>query len=332
METLLKFDTVKLTTNRIYISQINDAIFSHDIDPTTGELISVEYNSNKHQNISPFKLYIRVNYRSNYMTVEFSSKILLKDYPKLISDETFRQCFQNIETLGICTFNIDAIIDNCHFSKLHITKDVDLCLTSEILNRLNLCTKEYRRYKWYRYKDGISFSRDVKASDCRESMILYNKEVELTLSKNKPFLTETGASSSIISHFKGKTRFEVQLENKRKIQKELGISNTDYQSVMLSKKNIILVQFDKIFGVDVETLDSIKINNIADYYLWNTILYHNFDLKSIAQDIKDRHLYSHKTKGAMGKQMKKISVMIKSHLNQTYNTDNVINKIKELIK
>lgn len=332
MEPLLKFDTIKLTTKGVYISHLNNSLFSHNIDPTTGELISVEYNSNKHQNITPFKLYIRANYRSNYMTIEFSSKILLKDYPLLISAETFNQCFENIETLGICKLDIGAIIDTCYFSKLHITKDIGLHLTSEILDRLNQCTKEYRRYKWHRYRDGISFSRDVKASDCRESMIIYDKEVELALSKNKPFLLSTGSSSSIISHFRGKTRFEVQLENKRKIQKELSVANTDYRSVMLCKKNIIMAQFEKIFDVDVNPLDSVSINNITDYYMWTTILYHNFEPKSIAQDIKDRHLYSDKTKEAMGKQMKKISTMIKAYLNQTHNTDNIINQIKELIK
>ncbi|MEG0032736.1 MAG: hypothetical protein RR689_00360, partial [Mucinivorans sp.] len=80
------------------------------------------------------------------MTIEFSSKILLKDYPLLISAETFRQCLENIEILGICTLDIDSIINNGYFSKLHITKDINLRLTTEILDGLNQCTKEYRRY------------------------------------------------------------------------------------------------------------------------------------------------------------------------------------------
>lgn len=327
----MKFDTVKLTTNGIYISQVNNTLFSHSIDLATGELISIEYNSMKHQDITPFKLYIRVNYRSNYMTIEFSSKILLKDYPLLISADTFRQCLTNIETLGICKLDIDAIINSCYFSKLHITRDVDLCLTSKILDRLNQCTKEYRRYNWRRYTDGITFSRNVKAQDCRESIIIYNKEVELALYRNKPFLTKTDAQSSIINHFRDKTRFEVQLENKRKIQKELEISNTDYQSVMFSQKNIILAQFEKVFGVDIEESSTVEINNISDYHLWNTIRYHNFDQKSIAQEIKDLHLYSEKTKGAMGKQMKKVSAMIQAYLNQSHNTDHIITQIKKLI-
>ena len=108
------------------------------------------------------------------MTIEFSSKILFKDYPLLISAQTFRQCLLNIENLNICKLDIDKIIENCYFNKLHITKDVDLKLTSEILDRLNQYNGEYRRYKWHRYTDGILFTKDVKAVDCRESITIYN--------------------------------------------------------------------------------------------------------------------------------------------------------------
>ncbi|MEG1897471.1 MAG: hypothetical protein RR217_04700, partial [Mucinivorans sp.] len=105
----------------------------------------------------------------------------------------------------------------------------------------------------------------------------------------------------------------------------------DYHLVMFSQKNIILAHFEKVFGVDIDPSNTVEINNITDYYLWNTIRLHNFDQKSIAQEIKDLHLYSEKTKGAMGKQMKKVSAMIQAYLNQSHNTDQVINQIKELI-
>ena len=85
------------------------------------------------------------------MTIEFSSKLLLEDYPLLISEDTFPQALRNIERLGICKLNVEAIIEDCSFNKLHATKDVDMELTESILNTLNLCTGDYRRYNWKRY-------------------------------------------------------------------------------------------------------------------------------------------------------------------------------------
>ena len=328
----IKFDTVRFVTKSRYFSIINDDLFKHDIDITTGELISVEFHSKRHTDMTPFELNIRVNYRANKMTVEFSSKILLADYPLLISIQTFKQCLSNIETLRICKLDIESIIKDCYFNKLHITKDIDLKLTTDILNRLNQCTGDYRRYKWNRYTDCISFTKDVKASDCRETLTIYNKEVEMALYRNKVFLSKTGNRMAILDYFQNKTRFEVKLENKRKIEKELNIVDTDFYSVMNTQKNILLAQFDKIFSSDTQTTDSIQINNIVDYGLWCVIRYHKFDLKSIEQEIKDMKLYEDKTKGALGKQMKKIRTMMQAHFNQSYNADSVIKGIRDKLK
>lgn len=126
----IKFDTISLVTNSKYISWINDTLFKNDMDLTTGEIISVEYHSKKYPDITPYKMYIRANYRSKRMTIELSSKILLADYPLLISTQTFRQCLMNIDALGICKLDIDGIIRDCYFNKLHIVRDIDLKLTT----------------------------------------------------------------------------------------------------------------------------------------------------------------------------------------------------------
>lgn len=329
----LAFDTVRLVTKSKYISNINDELFKHDIDISTGDIISVEFHSRKCADIVPFELYIRVNYISNRMTIEFSSKVLLADYPLLISIHTFKQCLLNIESLGICNLDINGIIEDCYFNKLHITKDIELNLTAEILNSLNQCTGDYRRYQWHRYRDAILFTKDVKAVDCRESITIYNKEVEIALPRNRPFLDKTGSTEKILNYFQGKARFEIKLENKRRIMKDLGIADTDFHSVMNTKKNILLSLFDKIFATDtLPKADSIQIDNIADYGVWCIIRYHNFNLKSIEQEIKDIALYSNKTKGAMGKQMKKIKAMIQASHNQNHNADAILCQIREKLK
>lgn len=294
---LIKFDTIKLIANSKYITQLDISLFQSDVDITTGELISIAYHSHHHPNITPYKLYIYANYKSQRLSIEVSSKILLADYPLLISAQTFRQCLANIEALGICKLDIDGIINDCYFNKLHIAKDIDLQLTPAILDRLNQCTGDYRRYKWRKYDTAILFSRNVQSADCRESITIYDKAAEITRYPNKAFLNKTGDTGSILDYFTNKTRFEVKLENKRKIQKELGITDTDYHSVMGCRKDIVLAQFDKIFGSGSPAIGEMKINNIVDYGLWCIIRYHKFDLQSIEQEIKDMRLYEDKTKG-----------------------------------
>jgi hypothetical protein len=328
----IRFDTVRFVTNSAYLSNINDNLFEHIMDMSTREIISAEFQSERYSDVIPFKLYIRINYKSNRTTIEFSSKILFADYPLLISAKTFRQCLLNIETLGICKLDIDSIIKDCYFNKLHITKDIDLKLTTDILNRLNQCTGEYRRYKWVKYEDGILFTKDVKTKDCKEALTVYDKEIEIALPKNKAFLDKTGNITAILNYFQNKTRFEVKLESKRKIQKELSIVHTDFDSVMNVQKNIPLSQFDKIFTSNISSTDLIQIKNIVDFGLWGVIRYHDFDLKKIEQEIKDIKLYKDKTKGAMGKQMKKIKSMIQAYHNQNHNADSVIDGLRKKLK
>lgn len=328
----IKFDTIKLITNSRYITGQNISLFQSNVDIATGELISIAYHSHHHPDITPYKLYIYANYRSQRLSIEFSSKILLADYPLLISIQTFRQCLANIEAFGICSLDIDGIVKDCYFNKLHIAKDIDLQLTPAILDRLNQCTGDYQRCKWRRYDTAILFSRNVQAADCRESITIYDKATEITRYPNKAFLNKTGDTSSILDYFTNKTRLEVKLENKRKIQKELGIADTDYHSVMGCHKNIVLTQFDKIFGSDSPAVCEMKINNIVDYRLWCIIRYHQFDLQSIEQEIKDMRLYEDKTKGTMGKQMKKIKTMMQAYLNQNYAADTVIDRIREQLR
>ena len=268
----LQFDTVRFCTSSDNISVIEgkEHIFKHVLDMETGEFSIIEFNSQANQNnrnLVPFSLYIHANRQSKRMTIEFSSKLLLEDYPLLISEDTFPQALRNIEGLGICKLNVEAIIEDCYFNKLHATKDVDMELTESILNTLNLCTGNYRRYKWKRYMgEGICFKKDVKSKDCKEELNIYNKEVEILTSKNKPFLKMVRNPTEIMAYYEKKTRFELKMETKRMIMKKLKIPDTSYYSVMHGNPNVLLEQFDCIFtptSYNDKLINTSFIGNIA---------------------------------------------------------------------
>ena len=327
----LQFDTVRFSTNSDNISLIKgkEHLFKHVLDMETGELSITEFNSQANQNnreLVPFSLYIHANRQSKRMTIEFSSKLLLEDYPLLISEDTFPQALRNIERLGICKLNVEAIIEDCSFNKLHATKDVDMELTESILDTLNLCTGDYRRYKWQRYmNEGICFKKDVKTRDCQEELNIYNKE---------PFLKMVSNPTEILEYYQKKTRFELKMETKRKIRNKLKIPDTSYHNVMRGNPNILLEQFDCIFtpSANSKAADTSLINGFNDYTLFCTLCFHKFNLKTIEQDIKDRRLYEPNSRCAFGRAMNKVKSMAHAWNKQSTNANSIIEEIREKLE
>jgi len=332
----LRFDTVKFTTDTQYLISYNSDIFKHDVDIESGEIISVQFSSLKGKNILPFQLYISANFQTKIMIIEFSSKLLLEAYPQLISIETFKECLMNIEKLGICKLDEERIMDDCLFSKLHITRDLPLILTPKILDTLNACTDNYRRYKWKRYENNaIKFTNDIISTKHKEEFIIYNKGKEITQSKNSSFLNMLANKDEIVAYFSDKTRFEVKLESRRKIKDELKIADTSFKTIFELENNIVLRQFDKLFAkkstdIDLD-LDTPFFKNITDYGLINTIKLHNGDIKKIEQEIKSVGIYANSSRSAMSRQMNKIKGMIQILNNQELGSNTIINEIRNIL-
>ena len=68
-------------------------------------------SSLKYYQEHPFLLMIKVDYECREVVIEFCGKILGKNYPKLISKDTIRQCFQAIDELGFVEVDIDAMME-----------------------------------------------------------------------------------------------------------------------------------------------------------------------------------------------------------------------------
>ena len=332
----IKFDTVKFTTNSKYLISYSSDIFKYNVDVGTGEIISVQFSSLKDRNRIPFQLYINANYSTMIMTIEFSSKLLLEAYPQLISVETFKSCLMNIEKLGICKLDEEKIVHDCLFSKLHITRDLPLNLTSKILDALNARTHNYRRYLWERYENhAIKFSNDIISKKHKEELIIYNKGKEIIQGKNSLFLNTLDNKEEIVAYFSDKTRFEVKLESRRKIKDELKITEASYKAIFELEDNIVLRQFDKLFakrstGFDISP-NTPLFKNITDYGLLNTIRLHNGNIKKIEQEIRSVGIYANTSRSAFSKQMRKIKSMIQRINNQEFGADDIISNIRRLL-
>ena len=54
----------------------------------------------KYTAISPFLLYIELDYLENELVIEFTGKILLDRYNELINKDNFKHCLEHVNLLG----------------------------------------------------------------------------------------------------------------------------------------------------------------------------------------------------------------------------------------
>lgn len=215
----LTFDRLKIKANYKYLLE-RQIQFNQTYNSKNGELTGLCYSSKNDRSV-PFNLYIAISNPQQTLTLEFSSKILGEDYPKLISKHTIRQCLENINKLGICRIDVDGILQTGCITSADVTKDVHATLSDETLHALSIWVKNYRRYKWDYYdSEGIDFIRDVKSSKCKECIRIYRKEKEIIKPKNKGFLSILPNKWEVVKHgYETFFKYEYHLNEDGKIGK-----------------------------------------------------------------------------------------------------------------
>ena len=274
----IQCDTIKIRTNYKYL--LEEKIAFNITNSATKNIEIGRWYNTKHNPSIPFNVYIATNYIHQTLEIEFSSKILLERYPELISKYTIRQCLENLNKLGICTIDVDGVLNNGWVINAHITKDVDLRLTDDVLNSLNQNVSNYRRFKWEHYDHkGITFTKDVVYG--KEQIYIYNKYKEL-LSQSRKFIDSLSNRKEIMDYFAGKTRFEIRLESAAQIKEQLGVSNRidDFFNAINSA---VREQFDRVFNVSAQPLDVSKCEGWIEWAMARLLDLFNFDLKQIDQ-------------------------------------------------
>lgn len=282
----LLFDRIKVKANYKYLLE-QQTRFNETYNHQNGDLIGLIYSSKDDSRV-PFNLYIAVSYPKQTLTLEFSSKVLGCDYPKLMSKHNIRQCLENINHLGVCHIDVNGILKTGCITSADVTKDVHFTISDEALQALSLKVNNYRRYKWSHYvSEGIDFVRDVKSSKCKECIRIYRKDKEILSSKNKAFLNTLPNKEDVINHFQGMTRFEIRLESREKLKTFLNITDTYINDVLNSDANPILTMYDRVFGQSKEVPSANK-GNYDDYTMQLILERHQGDMKSIEMELRPR--------------------------------------------
>lgn len=184
----------------------------------------------------PFKLRLRIDYKKEEVSTEFSGKVLGHDYPQLISRDNIRECFRNIERLGLCIFDmgmmLDSVVVSCDVSRDILCDDIK-GLTSYMKSHVS----NYGKYDVRLLKNGnLILANNVVTKDIAKRMTVYDKAKEMRLAKNRAFIQDYG----IDGDFDGKCRFELNLKSQKMIRTALNIPCTDLNAVLSSTANPIV--------------------------------------------------------------------------------------------
>ncbi len=322
---LITLDRIKIKANNKYLldTQIK---FNKDYDHRSGILKGEHYSSKADGNV-PYNLFIATSECKQTLTLEFSSKILKENYPKLISRETIEECLNRINQLGICQIDTQGILRTGCITSMDVTTDVDLDLTPIVLDTLNERVGNYRRYKWEHYeKEGIAFSRDVKSKDCKESLILYNKDKELQRSDNLPFLNSLPNKNQVLDYFNNKTRFELSLDTPRKIRQYTDVKDTYIWDVLNTTANPLLKVFDSIFG-NIVAYTKTKPQDYDTLTMDILLAQYNNDLKQIEQALRG----CYKARSGLLKRMNKIQQHLEYKRTSADKQANILQDVRNLL-
>lgn len=258
---MIKFDRIKLQTKAKYIYDLNpDLVKTSRVNKTNIESFMIKQNT-------PFNLFIQLNPSEDKGIIEFSSKILLDDYPKLITWNTIYQCLDNICKMGVCRLEIDDIINDSDIISCDITQDLNgIHLSSNFKQILLAYLRHLSKYHIQKYgSSGYTIIKDVSTDSSKVRLIIYDKHKEILKATNRDFINKLENPSSLLNHFINTYRIETNLRTFDQIRKYCETENNSLVSVLNSKANPLLKIFDIVFAEDFSQ-GNIPINNTSSIF------------------------------------------------------------------
>lgn len=293
----IKCDTIKIRCNYKYLKEMK---IPFNITYNSKNIEQGRYFNSKHYSSIPYNLYIATNNYHQSLEIEFSSKVLKERYPELINRDTIRQCLSNINSLDICTLDVDGIINHGWVIGADITADVDLMLTDRVLNALNQNVGNYRRFQWTHYDGkGITFTKNTIYD--KEEIKVYNKYKEL-LSHSRKFIDSLENRNDIMDYFYGKTRFEITLKGEKQIRERLGVG-TGIKDFFNAIDSAVREQFDRVFNASIPILDTTQCNGYEEWAMAHLLDSYNGDLRQIEQSLRQESVYN--SRNGLSERMKK---------------------------
>lgn len=234
---MLTFDKLKIVANIESIEITNIDVFEKI--EKAGSLSALKY----YQEV-PYLLMIKVDYVEKEVVVEFCGKILGKDYPKLISAETIKTCFDNINAMGFCRIDFAAMMD-AEVVKADVTTDVHGVDVPQLTSYVRSHINNYRKFVSRIKRNGnFVIDKNVTTDNMKKRMTIYDKGKEMQKVKNKRYAEMNGLQQA----FDDVCRFELNLNSKQQVRDALKIDNNKLKNVLASTARPIYDFMVQIIG------------------------------------------------------------------------------------
>lgn len=275
---MVKFDRLKLKMDVGDVIIKDDEPFQHIVK--NGKLCELRY----HQS-TPFQLGVKLDYLKNEAVIEFTGKVLGKDYPQLISSFTIVECFERIAQHGFCEFDMSCL-ESSKVLSCDVTNDVEVLDISTMTKYVRGHLKNYTQFTCSLLKNGnLIIEKNVTSTKCKRRMVIYDKGNEMLMSSNMKFAEQ----NDLLGAFDGKCRFEMNLRNMEAIRSTLGITDNSLRSVLSSDSTPL-----KDFLEDVMSVEPpIKCSDWKEYVRNLVLRDCNYDLAQV--EAKVRSLYKRGT-------------------------------------
>ena len=299
---MITFDKLKLVANIDAIEVIDEDRFQMQVEG--GQQVSLRF----YQEV-PFLLMIKVDYKRREVVIEFCGKVLGKDYPKLISADTIRTCFDNINALGFCRIDIDAMMD-ADVVKADVTKDVYGIDPARLTAYFGSHISNYKMYMARKYKTGnMVIEKNVVSRKTTKRMTIYNKEREMNMAQNKNFVED----NELEHIFDNTSRFELNLNSKQQVRDALRVTDNRLRKVLASTASPIREFVEKVIE---PTSNPVTLKDKKAYVTELVLKDCDYDLEKV--EAKMRELYP-----TRGTNFKKVMEPYRSMMNKmtSGNTD-----------
>ena len=240
MKKVIRLDKLKIVVNEKYITNINEDVFTTIIK--NGQIVEYRYEQQY-----PYLLYIEKDLIEHELVIEFTGKILQDQYPLLISKDTIHQCLDNINILGICYIDVSNIITAAQVVKADVTQDICCGDYEQLIGSLRTSIKNYNKYLSRVVNGTFVIEKNVVTRNYKVRMTIYNKADEMRLKTNQDYLFLLPNTEEVVEYFADKVRFELNLNSKEQIRKQLNLNNTMLYDVLHSDINPIVNFMDKVF-------------------------------------------------------------------------------------
>lgn len=229
---MLKFDKLKIISSLRNIAQINEEKFQSIVK--NGQLVEQKFSMQ-----SPFLLYIEADYQEQELIIEFTGKILQDNYPQLINQTTIEQCLCNINQMGLCQLDVEAILANGEIVKADVCQDVDYPYCKALTNSLRASISNFQKYLPRIICGNFVIEKNVQTKSRKRRLTIYDKAEEIDKANNRAFLALLHDKQALLNYFEGKVRFKMNINSKEQLRQTLHIASTTIEAVLGSTVNPI---------------------------------------------------------------------------------------------